>query len=38
MGRFFEVATTNKIYVNSLNLHENKKKIQLDYKGDFELY
>ena len=26
-GRFFEMATTNKIYVNGWNLHEIKNKI-----------
>ena len=25
LGRFFELATSNKIYVNNLNLHEIKK-------------
>ena len=37
LGRFFELATSNKIYVNSLNLHENKNEILQDYTGDFEL-
>ena len=25
LGRIFELATSNKLYVNSLNLHETKK-------------
>ena len=37
LGRFFEVATSNKIYVNNLNLHEIKNEILQDYTGDFEL-
>ena len=37
LGRFFELATSNKIYVNNLNLHEIKDEILQDYKGDFEL-
>ena len=37
LGRFFELATSNKIYVNSLHLHEIKNEILLDYTGDFEL-
>ena len=32
-----ELATTNKRYVNGLNLHEIKNEILLDYRGDFEL-
>ena len=27
IGRFFELAATNKKYVNGLSPHENKKKI-----------
>ena len=27
LGRFFELATSNKIYVNNLNLHEIKNEI-----------
>ena len=34
--RFFELATTNEIYVNSLNLHENKNELFIDCLGDFE--
>ena len=37
LGRFFELATTNKIYVNGLNLHEIRNQILQDYTGDFEL-
>ena len=36
-SRFFELATTNRMYVNSLNLHEVKNEPLLDYKGDFKL-
>ena len=37
LGRFFELATSSKIYVNNLNLHEIKNEILQDYTGDFEL-
>ena len=37
LGRFFEIATSNKIYVNNLNLHEIKNEILQDYNNDFEL-
>ena len=37
LGRFFELATTNRKYVNGLNLHEIKNEILEDYTGDFEL-
>ena len=37
IGRFFELATTDRQYVNGLNLHEIKKEILEDYTGDFEL-
>ena len=37
IGRFFELATSNNIYVNNLNLHEIKNEILKDYTGDFEL-
>ena len=37
LGRFFELATSNKIYVNNLNLHEIKNEFLQDYTGDFEL-
>ena len=36
-GDIFEVATTNKKYVNGLNLHEIESKNLDDYTGDFEL-
>ena len=36
-GRFFELATTDREYVNGLNLHEVKNEILEDYRGDFEL-
>ena len=37
LGKFFEAATSDKINVNTLNLHEIKNEGLLDYKGDFEL-
>ena len=37
LGRFFELATSNKINVKSLNLQEIKTEILKDYTGDFEL-
>ena len=37
LGRFFELATSDKINVNSLNLHEIKNEILQKYTGDFEL-
>ena len=37
VGRFFELATSNKIFINNLNLHEIKDEILHDYSGDFEL-
>ena len=37
LSRFFELATTNKRYVNSLNLHEVKNEFLLEDKGDLEL-
>ena len=30
IGRFFELATTNKKYVNGLNLHENENEVLED--------
>ena len=36
-GDIFEVATTNKKYVNCLNLHEIESKNLDDYTGDFEM-
>ena len=37
LGRFFELATTNRKYVNDLNLHEIKNEILEDHLGDFDL-
>ena len=37
IDRFFELATTDREYVNGLNLHEIKNDILEDYTGDFEL-
>ena len=37
IGRFYELATTDRQYVNGLNLHEIKNEILEDYIGDFEL-
>ena len=37
LGRSCGLATNDKIYVNSLNLLENKNQILQDYTGDFEL-
>ena len=37
LGRFFEMASSDKIYVNNLKLHEIKNEILEDYTGDFEL-
>jgi len=38
IGRFFELATSNKVYFNALNLHEIKKMEVLEgYTGDLEL-
>ena len=37
IGRFFELATSNNIYVDNLNLHEIKNEILKDYTADFEL-
>ena len=37
LGRFFELATSIKIYVNSSNLPEIKNGVLQDYRGDFEL-
>ena len=38
LGRFFELAASNKIFVINLKLHEIKIDILQDYTGDFELY
>ena len=37
LGRFFELASSDKIYAISLNLHKIKKEILQDYTCDFEL-
>ena len=37
IGRFFELATSDRKYVKGLNLHEIKNEILGDCKGDFEL-
>ena len=37
LGRFFELASSDIIYVNNLNLHRIKNAILQDYTGDFEL-
>ena len=37
LGRFFELASSDKIYVTGLNLHESKNENLLDCRGDFEL-
>ena len=37
VGRFFELATTDREYVYGLSLHEIKNDILEDYTGDFEL-
>ena len=38
LGRFFELATSNRKYVNCLNLHEIKIEILEDRTVDFELF
>ena len=35
IGRFFELPTSNKIYVNNWNLHEIKNEISQGYTSDF---
>ena len=37
LGRFFELVTTNKMFVNELNLHQIKSEILGEYTVDFEL-
>ena len=37
LGRYFELATSNKVYVNNLNLHEIKNENLQDDNNDFEL-
>ena len=38
LGKFLELASSDKFYVTGLNLHEFKNEVLLDYKGDFESY
>ena len=37
LGRFFELARSNKIYVNNSNLHEIENEFLQDYTRDFEV-
>ena len=37
IGRFFELATSDRKYVRGLNLHEIKNEFLEEYTGDFEL-
>ena len=37
-GIFFELATSDSIYVDNLNLHEIKDEFLEYYTGDFELF
>ena len=37
LGRFFKLASSDKTYVNGLNLHEIKSEFLLNYTGDFAL-
>ena len=37
IGRFFDLATTKKKYVNGLNLHEIKSEILQNHTGDSEM-
>ena len=37
LSRFFELATTDKIYVNGSKLHEIQNEVLEDYTGDFEI-
>ena len=37
LGRFFELATTNRKYVKCVNLHEKKNELLEVYTDDFEL-
>ena len=38
LRRFFELASSCRIYVTGLNLHENRSEFLLNFTGDFELY
>ena len=37
LGRFFVIASSDKIYVNGVNIHEIKNETLQDYTGGFEL-
>ena len=37
LGKFFGLATSRKLYVNSFNLHEIKNEILQEHTSDFEL-
>ena len=37
LGRFFELATTDKLHFNGLNWHEIEDDIRIGYTGDFEM-
>ena len=37
LDRLFELATTNKEYVNSISSHELENEFLEDYAGDFEM-
>ena len=37
IGRFFKLASSEKMYANILNLYEIKNEILQGYTGDFEL-
>ena len=37
LGGFFDLASYDKIYLASLNLHEFKNEVLVDYKGIFEI-
>ena len=36
-GNFFDLASSDKIYVTRLKLHENRSETLLNFAGDFEL-
>ena len=37
LGEFFERATSLKVHVNGIKLHEIKHEVLFDYTGDFEM-
>ena len=37
LSKFFELASSDQVYVTGLNLHEIKNETPLGYRGDFEL-